>query len=324
MFCGAQSLGKTGPDGVLKYTFNEAGLKTIHAVKDGSRSQEAKAIVCTKPDEAQGNPFGVQNNAVDNASTAQSITWLSSIDNSKPTAVVRYAENADLTGAKEVSGTSALQFFVQGTSGDALRCNTVSLSGLMPGTQYYYQVGDGEKWSEVYHFTTDTAKAEQTNFFILGDIQTSETSNLSAALDQLKNGSYAFGIQTGDAIDGPTRFYEWRTFFTQMNSGKLNGVNIFHALGNHEYNGDAEGAISKNIFNLPDSRMNSWYSMEYGNVCVVVVNHKNTGENGGLVEATAQIAEQLKTDCAWKVLVTHEPVYGTEVTLAWQGRRPLG
>ena len=316
VFCGAQSLGKTGPDGVLKYTFNEAGLKTIHAVKDGSRSQEAKAIVCTKPDEAQGNPFGVQNNAVDNASTAQSITWLSSIDNSKPTAVVRYAENADLTGAKEISGTSALQFFVQGTSGDALRCNTVSLSGLMPGTQYYYQVGDGEKWSEVYHFTTDTAKAEQTNFFILGDIQTSETSNLSAALSQLKNGSYAFGIQTGDAIDGPTRFYEWRTFFTQMNSGKLNGVNIFHALGNHEYNGDAEGAISKNIFNLPDSRMNSWYSMEYGNVCVVVVNHKNTGENGGLVEATAQIAEQLKTDCAWKVLVTHEPVYGTEGVLS--------
>ena len=316
VFCGAQSLGKTGPDGVLKYTFNEAGLKTIHAVKDGSRSQEAKAIVCTKPDEAQGNPFGVQNNAVDNASTAQSITWLSSIDNSKPTAVVRYAENADLTGAKEVSGTSALQFFVQGTSGDALRCNTVSLSGLMPGTQYHYQVGDGEKWSEVYHFTTDTAKAEKTNFFILGDIQTSETSNLSAALDQLKNGSYAFGIQTGDAIDGPTRFYEWRTFFTQMNSGKLNGVNIFHALGNHEYNGDAEGAISKNIFNLPDSRMNSWYSMEYGNVCVVVVNHKNTGENGGLVEATAQIAEQLKTNCAWKVLVTHEPVYGTEGVLS--------
>lgn len=316
VFCGAQSLGKTGPDGVLKYTFNEAGLKTIHAVKDGSRSQEAKAIVCTKPDEAQGNPFGVQNNAVDNASTAQSITWLSSIDNSKPTAVVRYAENADLTGAKEVSGTSALQFFVQGTSGDALRCNTVSLSGLVPGTQYYYQVGDGEKWSEVYHFTTDTAKAEQTNFFILGDIQTSETSNLSAALGQLKNGSYAFGIQTGDAIDGPTRFYEWRMFFTEMNSGKLNGVNIFHALGNHEYNGDAEGAISKNIFNLPDSRMNSWYSMEYGNVCVVVVNHKNTGENGGLVEATAQIAEQLKTDCAWKVLVTHEPVYGTEGVLS--------
>lgn len=316
VFCGAQSLGKTGPDGVLKYTFNEAGLKTIHAVKDGSRSQEAKAIVCTKPDEAQGNPFGVQNNAVDNASTAQSITWLSSIDNSKPTAVVRYAENTDLTGAEEVSGTSALQFFVQGTSGDALRCNTVSLNGLMPGTQYYYQVGDGEKWSEVYHFTTDTAKAEQTNFFILGDIQTSETSNLSAALGQLKNGSYAFGIQTGDAIDGPTRFYEWRTFFTEMNSGKLNGVNIFHALGNHEYNGDAEGAISKNIFNLPDSRMNSWYSMEYGNVCVVVVNHKNTGENGGLVEATAQIAEQLKTNCAWKVLVTHEPVYGTEGVLS--------
>lgn len=44
----------------------------------------------------------------------------------------------------------------------------------------------------------------------------------------------------------------------------------------------------------------------------MVVNHKNTGKNGGLVEATAQIAEQLKTDCAWKVLVAHEPIYGTE------------
>ena len=47
--------------------------------------------------------------------------------------------------------------------------------------------------------------------------------------------------------------------------------------------------------------------MEYGKVCVVVVNHGTK-----LSETLADIAENLTTDCVWKVLVSHEPIYGTE------------
>ena len=316
IYAGETLLGKTGPDGTLKYTFTTTGLQTLHAVSSAGRSQNASAVVCDKPYVNGGLPFGVQNNAVAGASTAQSITWLSSIDGSAEKALVRYAEKADMTGAMEFTGTSKIQFFVESTSGNALRCNIARLSGLSSGTTYYYQVGDGTTWSEVFHFTTADPTEQTTNFFILGDIQTSSTANLERALQELRAGSYDFGIQTGDAIDDVTKFENWQSFFTVVNQEKLNGTALVHALGNHEYMGDSDGEVSGNIFDLPQSEPNLWYAVEYGDVCVVVVNHQSEGvPNGSLVDATAEIAEKLKTDCSWKVLVTHMPVYGTEGVL---------
>ena len=316
IYAGETLLGKTGPDGTLKYTFTTTGLQTLHAVSSAGRSQNASAVVCAKPEVNGGAPFGVQNNAVAGASTAQSITWLSSIDGSAEKALVRYAEKADMTGAMEFTGTSKIQFFVESTAGNALRCNIARLSGLSSGTTYYYQVGDGTTWSEVFHFTTADPTEQMTNFFILGDIQTSSTANLERALQELRAGSYDFGIQTGDAIDDVTKLENWQSFFTVVNQKNLNGTALVHALGNHEYMGDSDGEVSGNIFDLPQSKPNLWYAVEYGDVCVVVVNHQSEGApNGSLVDATAEIAEKLKTDCSWKVLVTHMPVYGTEGVL---------
>ena len=316
IYAGETLLGRTGPGGTLKYTFTRAGLQTLHAVSSAGRSQNASAVVCAKPEVNEGLPFGVQNNAIAGASTAQSITWLSSIDSSAEKAVIRYAENAELTGAEEFTGTSEIQFFVESTSGNALRCNIARLSGLSSGTTYYYQVGDGTKWSEIFHFTTADPAEQTTSFFILGDIQTSKTDNLERALLELCAGSYDFGIQTGDAIDDVTKFENWQSFFTVVNQKNLNGTALVHAMGNHEYQGDSNGEVSSSIFDLPQSGPNLWYAVEYGDVCVVVVNHQSQdAPNGSLVDATAEIAEQLKTDCSWKVLVTHAPVYGTEGVL---------
>ena len=310
---GSQKLGSTSMKGTFTKTFDTAGEYTFYAEKAGSgRSWNQRVIVCERTAENAGKPFGILTNGVTKAGT-KSITWLTQINGSEAKAQVKYSTDAALTDAATVDGTSAIQTFVQSTRGDALRSNKVTLTKLTPGTTYYYQVGDGTTWSDTQSFKTPAADAEATNFFILGDIQTGDTANLAAALEKLRAGSYDFGVQTGDAIDNVTMYEtHCRPFLNTVNSGTLGGVDLIHVLGNHEYYGDADGKISKAIYDLPDSRMNSWYSMEYGNVCVVVVNHKNTGENGGLVEATAQIAEQLKTDCAWKVLVAHEPIYGTE------------
>ena len=312
---GSHKLGSTSMKGTFTKTFNTAGEYTFYAEKAGSgRSWNQHVIVCEKTTENDGKPFGILTNGVTVPGT-KSITWLTQINGSAAEAQVKYSTDDTLTDAATVKGTSAIQTFVQSSRGDALRSNKVTLTDLTPGTTYYYQVGDGTTWSDTQSFKTPAANAEATNFFILGDIQSSDTSNLARVLDELKTSetAYDFALQTGDAIDDVTAYVKnWRPFLTTVNSDKLNGVDLIHVLGNHEYYGDADGKISKAIYDLPDSRMNSWYSMEYGNVCVVVVNHKNTGKNGGLVEATAQIAEQLKTDCAWKVLVAHEPIYGTE------------
>ena len=303
-------LGKTNMKGKLAYTFDAAGEYTFYAEKANSgRSWNQRVIVCERTPENGGKPFGIMTNGVSEPN-AKSITWLTQIDDSAAVAQVKYSTSADLSNAVTVKGTSALQTFVQSSRGDALRSNKVSLARLTPGATYYYQVGDGETWSDTQSFKMPAAGAESTNFFILGDIQSSDTSNLARSLRTLKDSetSYDFAIQTGDAIDNVTNYIgNWRPFLTAVNSDTLGGVDMIHVMGNHEYYGDRDGEISNAIYDLPVCTQNSWYKMEYGKVCVVAIN------NGAkLAETLADIAENLTTDCIWKVLVAHEPIYGTE------------
>lgn len=304
----ALSMGKTNMKGKLTRTFDTPGEYTFYAEKVGAgRSWNQRVIVCEKTVENGGKPFGILTNGVTEPGT-KSITWLTQIDGSAAVAQVKYSTNPDLSEAKTAEGSSVLQTFVQSKHGDALRSNKVRLTGLQPGITYYYQVGDGKVWSETESFTISNGK--ETNFFILGDIQSSDTSNLASSLEALKKSetSYDFAVQTGDAIDNVTNYDgNWRPFLTTVNSKTLGGVDMIHVMGNHEYYGDANGEISDALYDLPESAQNSWYKMEYGKVCVVVVNNGTK-----LATALADIAEQLTTDCIWRVLVAHEPIYGTE------------
>lgn len=303
-----EKMGKTNMKGKLTRTFDTPGEYTFYAEKVGAgRSWNQRVIVCEKTVENGGKPFGILTNGVTEPGT-KSITWLTQIDGSAAVAQVKYSTNPDLSEAKTAEGSSVLQTFVQSKHGDALRSNKVRLTGLQPGITYYYQVGDGKVWSETESFTISNGK--ETNFFILGDIQSSDTSNLASSLEALKKSetSYDFAVQTGDAIDNVTNYDgNWRPFLTTVNSKTLGGVDMIHVMGNHEYYGDANGEISDALYDLPESAQNSWYKMEYGKVCVVVVNNGTK-----LATALADIAEQLTTDCIWRVLVAHEPIYGTE------------
>lgn len=306
----ASKLGKTNMKGKLTRTFDTAGEYTFYAEKANSgRSWNQRVIVCERTAENEGKPFGIMTNGVSEPNV-KSITWLTQIDGSAAKAFVKYSTANDLTTPVTVEGNSTIQTFVQSSRGDALRSNKVSLTGLQPGTTYYYQVGDGKTWSDTQSFKMPEAGAESTNFFILGDIQSSDTANLSRVLNVLGSDEtvYDFAIQTGDAIDNVTEYVKnWRPFLNTVNSKTLSGVDMIHVMGNHEYYGDANGEISDALYDLPESAQNSWYKMEYGKVCVVVVNNGTK-----LAAALADIAEKLTTDCIWRVLVAHEPIYGTE------------
>lgn len=306
----ATKLGKTNMKGKLAYTFDAAGEYTFYAEKANSgRSWNQRVIVCERTAENEGKPFGIMTNGVSEPN-AKSITWLTQIDGSEAKAFVKYSTAEDLTNFATVEGNSTIQTFVQSSHGDALRSNKVSLAGLTPGATYYYKVGDGKTWSDTQSFKMPAAGAESTNFFILGDIQSSDTANLSHVLKDLASDEtvYDFAIQTGDAIDNVTEYVKnWRPFLNAVNSKTLGGVDMIHVMGNHEYYGDRDGEISNAIYDLPVCTQNSWYKMEYGKVCVVAINNGTK-----LAETLADIAENLTTDCIWKVLVAHEPIYGTE------------
>lgn len=300
----------TDDNGEVVYTFSAEGRVAVYAETENGRSWNESVVVNALGDTYYDTPFGIQNNGTQNPQECQSITWLCNIAASAETPVVRYGTATDLASYQEASGTSRTIAFTESDSGTALRANTVRLTGLTPGTTYYYQVGSEGNWSEIRTFTTVPQDASTTSFFVLGDIQTDNTANLAAVTQRLAENTYDFGIQTGDAIDGVNKLGQWRGFLTVLNSKELHGADLIHTMGNHEYYGDADGTISGTIYDLPESAQNSWYQMEYGNVCVVVVN--NGSDLAGAVE---DISKNLNTSCAWKVLVAHQPVYGTNEPL---------
>lgn len=311
VYKGANIIGTTDQEGILSYTFDSEGRHTVYAKDEkGGRSWNIAIIVSSTSVSGigDGSPFGVQNVAVQDADRNAAITWLASIDQSKEGAYIRYStdkNSVESTESKEASGS--IMTFEQSTSGEAVRLNTAKISGLTPDTTYYYQVGDGEKWSDIYSFkTAPEDKEADTNFVVLGDVQTTRTENLTAALRKIDASPYDFGIQTGDAIDNVTVFNNWRALFNVINAGTLK-MPLIHTMGNHEYYGDSDGSVSGGIFSLPEKKQGSYYSVEYGSVYVGVIN--NGGDLSSALAAMKKDAE--KSNCEWKVLVLHEPIYGT-------------
>ncbi|MGM9592265.1 MAG: phosphodiester glycosidase family protein [Oscillospiraceae bacterium] len=323
IYSGGTELGVTDENGVLSYTYSsgDSGRKTVYAKDETGRSWNNSFVVNVVSAENDGAPYGIQNNAVKNADTCQSITWFSAIgDKAEADSIVRLSTDKDMTDASEVKGSNEFITFTQTDSGIALRINKVLLKDLTPSTTYYYQVGDGGKWSETLSFTTASGDSKAaTNFFVFADIQSNDTANLNAAIQNVTGSDivYSFGVQTGDAIDNVQNYTAyWRPYLTEMNGAALAGINMIHVLGNHEYYGDIKGETAKAVFDLPESAQGSYYSFEYGNVYVGVIN------NGGSVTAAVEEmkADAAKSDCAWKAVVLHEPIYGTESTMADETR----
>ena len=302
------------------HTFTTPGRFTVYAKDaEGKRSWNTDIVVSNLGTDGEGKPYGIQNNGSKDGSTMRNITWLAAINSSKNKAVIKYGD-AENALDKTLEGTCRLFSFVETTQGEAYRLNSVSLTGLQPEKTYYYQVGDGEKWSEVMSFTTAPKdRSADTKFFIFGDIQTDNTANLAAAIEKVKDGGYSFGIQTGDGIDNVTRFSNWRGYLNSINSKKMNSIDMIHTLGNHEYYGDGKGDISKGMFGLENSEQGGYYSYEYGSMYVGVIN-----DGGDLLKALDEAKNDIKnTKCTWKALVMHQPIYGTEDMMKEEARQKV-
>ena len=201
--------------------------------------------------------------------------------------------------------------------------NTANLSGLAADTEYVYRVGDGKVWSEVKSFSTVLAKAD-TNFFIFGDIQAQDTTKVSNLLGAVATDGkdYAFGIQTGDAVEVGSMYPDWADILNVFADENIVDTDMLHVLGNHEYMGDPEADAASGIFNTANKK---YYSVEYGNVYVAVINYDLN--NSAYIE---EVCNWLKSDAAssdatWKFVALHTPPYGTNILdeqANWQAMLP--
>ena len=305
-----ETLGTTDESGVLttdKFS-SEAGDYVVYAEKDGQISFRVTISSFVAQGEETGAPYGIMNNAAVDPTTQKSVSWLTS-PSAAPAQQLQYATgDADWTTVD--AKTSVVTFTAGGNV--AANASSVTLEGLTPGTEYRYRVGGGETWSDEMTFTTGTDK-DETSFFLLGDIQAKDTTNIETLIGHITPGEYDFGLPSGDAVDAALSYDDWTDIIGLFGTGQLGDTDVLHVLGNHEYAGDASAARAGAIYNLPASGAGSYYSVNYGNVYVAVINY--TGNSAQLDEALAWLEEDASSSRAmWKVLCMHQPPYYTNVT----------
>ena len=303
-------LGKTGEDGTLTSdAFRTAGVITVYAQDTDGRLSMRYKVYTYDPVTVTETAFLF--NATEDGSATKNITWLSD-----PTVTenqfLRHRVQGTENWIATTPATTELRTFVTG-SYQAVNVNSVTLGGLVAGTTYEYQVAAGDNWPEtVESFTAGTAGTSQ-KFFVLGDIQADDMTNITHIFEKLRAGGYNFGIQTGDAVDAPTNFAELNGVVGLLNAEQLGSADVIHVLGNHEFAGDGNADIAGSVFALPAHSPGSYWSTTYGNVYVAVVNY--SGSAGDMKTAMEWMVQDAQaSDAAWKILTVHQPAYYTNAS----------
>lgn len=250
-------------------------------------------------------PYNVRFNAPKNEATEKNISWISNpaVEGQQS---IRYAVSGTENWVTAEAKTTQMNFAQGGYI--TANFNNVLLTGLTAGTTYDYQVGCGDRWTEKATFATSDGEKDHADFFVLGDIQAEDLTNITAIRDTLKDRHWNFGLQTGDAVDNPRAYKDWEDYTGLFNGETMGTTNMVQVLGNHELQGEA--LESKTMFGLDASYGGSCYSRTYGNVYLAVINY--TGNAAQLRSAL----EWLKTDVQssnadWKILTMHQPPYYT-------------
>ena len=250
-------------------------------------------------------PYNVRFNAPKNEATEKNISWISNpaVEGQQS---IRYAVSGTENWVTAEAKTTQMNF----TQGGYITANfnNILLTGLSAGTTYDYQVGCGDLWTDKATFATSDGEKDHADFFVLGDIQAEDLTNITAIRDVLKGEHWNFGLQTGDAVDNPYAYKGWDDYTGLFNGETMGSTNMVQVLGNHELQGEA--LESKTMFGLDASYGGSCYSRTYGNVYLAVINY--TGNAAQLRSAL----EWLKTDVQssnadWKILTMHQPPYYT-------------
>jgi len=139
-------------------------------------------------------------------------------------------------------------------SAPALHAESIPLTGLKPGTTYYYDSfgGDAGKGS----FKTAPTGTASFQFVVYGDTRTRHDVHRAVMAAVAKNAQPDFIVHTGDLVENGNDTTLWPIFFDAERE-ILRKAAFFPTPGNHERN-------SKNYYEFMDSR--PYYSFDWGGV----------------------------------------------------------
>ncbi len=126
---------------------------------------------------------------------------------------------------------------------------TAQLTGLSPGTTYYYRAGSPSYgWSPIYHFATAPEGQKAFTFLAVADMGT--TVNASATLRRMANQSFAFVLHPGDISYAGANQANWTVWFTMTTPVAAN-QSYMVVPGNHENGSLQEKEMFRDRFAMP-------------------------------------------------------------------------
>ncbi|WP_253194488.1 GH92 family glycosyl hydrolase [Streptomyces sp. MP131-18] len=160
--------------------------------------------------------------------TEQSVTWRSLA--TEGAAQVRAGQDGEI---RTVEATAEWE---TETGGNTATSWTAALTGLDPGTEHQYRVGDADAWSEWHTFTTAAAGADPFTFLYYGDNQQGLTDvwpRIAAQANEAYPDARA-AVYVGDLVDTANEA-QWSDWFA-ADPVALAGRQSIVAVGNHEFN----------------------------------------------------------------------------------------
>ena len=204
----------------------------------------------------------------------------------------------------------------EGVDNRVTRRHAVALSGLGPGSRYYYRVKEAGEKSEIARFhTASEGEYSRFAFAVIGDSGRGRKGQLAVAalLERLEPDLI---LHTGDIVypSGEERHYD-RRFFVPYGR-LLKEVPIFPILGNHDLE-RGNGAAYLNNFHLPRNDTQGtgrYYSFNWGNVHFVALNSElyHGDHSYRPEEQKTWLDRDLKeTRQPWKIVYFHRPIYSS-------------
>ncbi|VTS05766.1 purple acid phosphatase family protein [Tuwongella immobilis] len=281
---------------------------------------ERKVTIARVPDKVRYRPSAIPSRIIltwsGDPCTTQAVTWRTDSTVGQGSALAQLAiagKNRDFAKTAETRVATTTKFE---TDLNLVHQHTAEFTKLKPKTKYAYRVGDGNNWSEWFHFETASDKPDPFTFVYYGDAQNNLREFWSRVLrESLRDAPKpAFLLHAGDLINDGTRDAEWGEWFDA--GGWINGsVTNVATPGNHEYSGFLTKPRLSPYWRPqfafptdgPAGLEETVYSFDYQGVRFISLN-----SNQKQAEQVPWLEERLKNNPnRWTVLTFHHPMYST-------------
>lgn len=262
---------------------------------------------------APQSPYNITLTLTQNPATSQVITWETLTPGKSTIQYIKSGPNA----AKFQNPTicSSTDLTLKTGTGRNLYFHYAVLTGLLPDTKYFYRVGAGSPWSNLFTFTT-AGNYDQFKFLVFGDSQS--TGNYSTWKDILQkaaktNPEARFFVNTGDLVDEGKNISQWNNWFL-AGKGVIDRIPAMPVRGNHDMYKPYWLAYFKLPANGPKGAQGLTYSYDYGPVHFVMLDNVEPGEKNTLTAQKDWLIKDLQgTQKPWKIIFFHKPPYANKL-----------